>query len=240
MLNLSRMYGQGFGVEQNYTEALSWVRKAVEAEDPATYPEAMRQLGMHYAYGMGVPLDYGQARHWLLKAAQRGDALAMAILGGMALEGLGMPKDPGGAVGWFERAVEAGNAQAMCELGKMYFEGSGAEDLQKGLHWLGRAAAAGVPEAMTWFGTAQALGHGLPTDSASAARWLFRAVSHNDEKAVANLKGKAASFSPEFRLAFQTVLKEARLYTGPLDGEFSLAVLAAIDALAAGGPRQPA
>jgi uncharacterized protein len=53
-------YAFGYGVPQNYAEAVKWYRKAAEQSDA----EAQAFLGMMYGTGRGVPVDYIKAHMW--------------------------------------------------------------------------------------------------------------------------------------------------------------------------------
>jgi uncharacterized protein len=55
------MYGEGLGVPQDYTAAMSWFRKAAEQGEA----KAQFNVGIMYAHGQGVPRDDVQAHKWL-------------------------------------------------------------------------------------------------------------------------------------------------------------------------------
>lgn len=60
-------YYYGYGVPQDYGEAINWYKKAVGQG----HAEAQYYLGMIYDNGYGVPQDYAQAHMWFnLSAAQ--------------------------------------------------------------------------------------------------------------------------------------------------------------------------
>jgi TPR repeat protein len=52
--NLGVMYGKGEGVQQNYTEALKWYKKAADQGDAT----AQYALGLMYYNGEGVQQNY--------------------------------------------------------------------------------------------------------------------------------------------------------------------------------------
>lgn len=58
------------GVEQDYTKAAKWLKKAAECG----HTEAQLQLGNLYTEGLGVEQDYKKAKAWYEKAAYQGHA----------------------------------------------------------------------------------------------------------------------------------------------------------------------
>ena len=73
---LALMYKYGIGVEQNYSEAATWFRKAVEKE----LPYSMLNIGKLYEKGLGVTQDDTIARDWYKKSALAGNEEAKTIL----------------------------------------------------------------------------------------------------------------------------------------------------------------
>lgn len=69
---LGMSYANGSGVNQNYSMAVEYWRKAAELG----YSGAQRCLGFAYAHGQGVVQDNAEALIWYRKAAAQGDALA--------------------------------------------------------------------------------------------------------------------------------------------------------------------
>lgn len=62
------MYHEGKGVQQDYSEAISWYRKAAYQGDA----QSEYALGYMYYYGQGLPQDYSDAIRWYRKAADHG------------------------------------------------------------------------------------------------------------------------------------------------------------------------
>jgi TPR repeat protein len=54
------MYHEGWGVPQNYAEAVKWYRTAAEQGDAS----AQNNLGYMYLNGLGVPQNYVLAYFW--------------------------------------------------------------------------------------------------------------------------------------------------------------------------------
>jgi DNA polymerase III epsilon subunit-like protein len=99
-------------VEQDYTEAVKWYRKAAEQGNA----RAQNNLGMCYEYGKGVEQDYVKAVKWYHKAAERGNASAQFNLGFCYNIGKGFAQDYDEAVKWYRKAAEQGHTQAKDNL----------------------------------------------------------------------------------------------------------------------------
>jgi TPR repeat protein len=98
---LGIMYVNGYGVPQNYTEALKWYRLAA-AQGLAP---AQTALGIMYVNGYGVPQDNAEALKWYHLAAAQGHARAQLNLGLMYVNGYGVPQDYVQAYKWFNLAA---------------------------------------------------------------------------------------------------------------------------------------
>ena len=80
--------------------------------------------------------DPKQAAKWYAMGASKGNPLAQAGLGFMAMEGIGTPGDCGAAVGWFDKAANQGDASAMLALAALYERGEGvAKSDVQALKW---------------------------------------------------------------------------------------------------------
>ena len=66
--SLGTAYDTGDGIEQDYTEAVKWYRKAGEQG----YAMAQYNLGAMYGFGLGVEQDHTEAVEWYRKAAEQG------------------------------------------------------------------------------------------------------------------------------------------------------------------------
>ena len=73
---LGFMYEYGYGVKQDYGEALKWYRLSAEQGNDV----AQFNLGVMYEYGRGVAKDLQEARKWYEKAAAQGDTDAKDAL----------------------------------------------------------------------------------------------------------------------------------------------------------------
>jgi hypothetical protein len=64
--SLGGMYDLGWGVPQNYAEAMKWFRKAAEQGNA----DAETSLGGMYEWGKGVPQDKAEAAKWYVLAVK--------------------------------------------------------------------------------------------------------------------------------------------------------------------------
>nr|WP_281357689.1 tetratricopeptide repeat protein [Aromatoleum diolicum] len=73
MVMLGKLYRNGFGVLQDYGQAVKWIRTAAERGDP----DGMLELGRLYRDGVGFPRDPVRAYVWFNRAAAalHGDAV---------------------------------------------------------------------------------------------------------------------------------------------------------------------
>ena len=109
--NLGAMYYNGYGVRQDYAEALRWYRQAAEQG----IAEAQYNLGVMYDKGQGVRQDYAEALKWYRQAAEQGVAEAQYNLGLMYANGHGVHQDFDLSKEWFGKACDGG-FQVGCDL----------------------------------------------------------------------------------------------------------------------------
>ena len=83
---LGTAYENGYGVIQNYGEAVAWYRKAAEQG----FVQAQNNLGHAYHHGTGVLKDYNEALKWYRAAAEKNDRAAQNNLGYMYASGHGV------------------------------------------------------------------------------------------------------------------------------------------------------
>jgi TPR repeat protein len=108
--DLGWMYYGGNGVPEDYAEAVTWFRKAVEQGGAAFWvSSAQYNFGFMYYYGQGVPHDDAEALKWWRKAAEQGVAEAQSNLGDRYQNGWGVPEDYVVAYAWFSVAAMSGN-----------------------------------------------------------------------------------------------------------------------------------
>ena len=70
------MYAYGYGVKQDYQEALKWFRKAAEQNNST----AQFNIGYMYEEGYGVKKNRDEAIRWYRKAAEQGNDTSINAL----------------------------------------------------------------------------------------------------------------------------------------------------------------
>jgi TPR repeat protein len=118
---LGMSYADSSGVNQNYSMAVEYWRKAAELG----HSGAQRSLGFAYAHGSGVGQDYLEAARWYLKSAEQGDVNAQYNLGGLYAQGLGVAQDLAEAEKWWIKAAAQGDDQAKKCLQALYSAAAG-------------------------------------------------------------------------------------------------------------------
>ena len=79
-VELGRCYEDGDGVEQNYTLAADWYRRAAEhVPDLGGAGQGRNYLGNLYMAGLGVPKDYVQAYKWFSLAGTERNLAAVQV-----------------------------------------------------------------------------------------------------------------------------------------------------------------
>jgi TPR repeat protein len=113
------------------------------------YADAQKDLGTFYLNGTFVTPDLAKAIELFEKASSQGNAGALAALGGMYTLGKGVIKNPVKGLELFEKAALQGSAAAQYTIGVYYAKGEGgvAQDLNKAIEWLDKAAKQGNPYA---------------------------------------------------------------------------------------------
>jgi uncharacterized protein len=181
---LGLAYEAGHVVPRDYSQAMTWYRKAAEqGEKYAQY-----NLGSMYNNGEGVTQDYAQAATWFRKSAEQGLSQAQFILGRMYYNGTGIPQDYAQALIWFQKAAEQGDAVSQLNLGIMYGDGQGGpQDYAQAMSWFRKAAEQGSSDAKLNLGLMYHKGQGVPQDYAQATAWYQKAAEEGNYKAQCNL-----------------------------------------------------
>ncbi len=181
---LGCMYDLGKGVNQDYTEAIKWYRKAAELGDV----DGQCNLGQMYYYGKGINQDYTEAIKWYRKAAEQGSAFGQVILGYMYENGKGISQDYSEAVKCYRKAAEQGNAIGQNNLGMMYQNGKAiSQDYTEAVKWYRKAAEQGNAFGQNNLGTMYKNGTGISQDNTEAVKWHRKAAEQGNALGQNNL-----------------------------------------------------
>lgn len=113
MRNLHGMYRGGNGVQKDLKEALMWLQRAVDENNP----EALRIMGKFLAFGEeGTTPDPVRGASLLRQAALKNDGPAQELLGQLYEEGKGLPRDPVQAYVFYGLANHHGVGSARMKL----------------------------------------------------------------------------------------------------------------------------
>lgn len=136
---LGNCYYNGYGIDVDYAEALSWREKAAEAGDAQTQFLVAQQ----YFSGIGTLIDVEKAKHWYTLSAENGNVEAQFELAKLLENGKDrVKKNLAGAFYWYKKAAEADDIYAILKVGQMYDAGIGiGKNIEKALYWYEKAAA---------------------------------------------------------------------------------------------------
>src|ERR1700676_3908368 len=135
-VQLGVIYLTGDGVAKDDAEAVKWLRKAAEQDNPL----GERYLAEMYFKGRGVPADIVEAAKWLRMAAEQGDAESEHNLAVLYTQGEGVPRNLKEAANWMRKAAEQNLAAGEQGLGVLYENGDGVrEDPIEAAMWYRKA-----------------------------------------------------------------------------------------------------
>jgi TPR repeat protein len=203
---LAYRYGQGRGVEKNYTEALHWFLLAADQGDA----RAQAGLGFVYSLGEGVPEDDAQAVTWFRKAADQGERIAQYQMGLAYSAGRGVLQDRMLAADWFRRSAEQEYGPAQWYLGAMYQDGDGvSQNYVEAAKWYRKAADQGDAIAQEALGWLYYDGQGVHKDDVQAIAWFQKAADQGNadaKKTLELIEKRIAVAAGELRI---TVIKNS-------------------------------
>ena len=206
MLRLGNAYFGGLGTPQNYAEALQWYLRAADQGNAS----AQHNIGQMYNRGSGVEANQPMAWQWFRRAADQGHVPSMNALGFLlSFEDDTALRSEG--ADWRLRAAELGDMRAKAVVGGFLLRGDGEHprDVDRGLAWLGEAAAAGEGFASRELGKAYLKGEGPSQDLQRGENYLRDAVRQGDNWAALYLgehltsSGRAAEGLTFIELAAQ-------------------------------------
>jgi len=142
---IGSMHMQGFGVQQNDTEAVKWFGLAAEQGQV----NAQFNLGTFFEDGIGVSKNDAMAAKWYLRAAKQGDLYSQTNLAILYSEGRGVSQDDAIAVTWLYKAASNNHPNAQALLAMHYANGTGvSQDFVRSYMWAELAAAQGLDAAI--------------------------------------------------------------------------------------------
>lgn len=203
-LELAELYANGYGVAQDYGNALELYTKAAEAGDG----DAMNGLGDLYYYGRGTDTDYDKSFLWYSRSADTGNIYGMYNCAFQYASGLGTAQDFDKAKALYQKSVDGGNTEAvpalqateemagysalaakgdtsaMLKLGRFLQYGTYiAKDADKAMELYQAALDAGDAAAMRFIGTV----YSDRRDYASALEWYQKGADAGDRDAMIEL-----------------------------------------------------
>lgn len=140
-------------------------------------------------YGKGEPVNLSRALELYLLAAQRGDAEAQFVAGGMLYQGQGIDPDRRTGFKWLLKAAEQGKVspESLAIIGGMYLRGSGVpQNYQEAKKWLNKAAELGNLAAQNDLAYIYYNGLGGEQDFSKALTLYEQAALQGDVLAQAN------------------------------------------------------
>ncbi|MGF1909316.1 sel1 repeat family protein [Vibrio kasasachensis] len=143
---LGLAYTNGYGVNQDYSQAMNWFLKAAQQGQA----DAQFMSGVAYAAGRGVPRDIKVAYGWFDKAASQGHRAALYQKAEALANGRGIAKNVETSQKVYEAAARKGHVESKYALGTLIMTGRGGErNTILGSAWILTAANAGHKGAQT-------------------------------------------------------------------------------------------
>ena len=178
---LGMMYGKGYGVDQNFEQAVFWYEQAALK----IYAPAQANLGNMYETGHGVERNFKQAVFWYEQAALQGFVQAQNNLGNMYETGRGVVRNLEQAVFWYNEAALQGDAISQNNLGNMYETGRGVvRNLEQAVFWYKKAALQGrYVKAQKKLGYMYRMGRGVDRNFERVVFWYEQAALQGDVQA---------------------------------------------------------
>ena len=177
---LGHLYHHGYGVDQDYNEAIKWYHRALEEEDDAG--DVMREIGLMHEAGQGVTQDYKEAVRWFRRAAEKGDRNGQFDLGLSYFNGQGVIQDYKEAERFWRLAAEDGHLESQNSLGHLYAQGKGViKDYAIAYMWFNIAASRGNKIAVK---NRDAVQENMTTSQIESAQKMTRECIEKNKKEV--------------------------------------------------------
>lgn len=182
MYSLALLYGNGYGLNADYSEAFKWYKKAAEEG----FSKAMNAIGIYYINGSGVEQNYELGLEWLQRAAASGNDHSYYNLGQMYHNGIGVIQDYEKAFEFFLKGAKADDCDCIGFVGGYYIYGyceSIGIDYDEAIAWFSKGAELNHAYCMSWLGSCYANGIGVGHDYEKAMDWYITAYIHGSEEA---------------------------------------------------------
>ena len=208
---LGVLYHNGFGIDNNYQEAVKWYKKSAAQGNEM----AMNNLGSLYQGGKGVNQSMKEALKWYLKAADKDFAPSITSVGYFYEDGVGgLKQSYEEALKWYLKAANLGYPIACKQVARVYFDGLGVKrDYSEALKWYKKAAEQNDTDAMIKAGDIYEKGLGMEVDLSMALNWYKKAADLGNSNAM-NLVGlmydQGKGVSKDLAVSFNWFLKSAK------------------------------
>lgn len=163
--NVAWCYLQGFGVAENHSKAVLWLKKAADGGALKGDILAIVLLGDRYVHGDGVAANLAEAFRLYSIAAERGDVMAAEDLGNLYKEGKGVEKNLPEAWKWYNVAARSEYAAVFpgvaaraakerddlaTKMSKEEIAEAEAKALLLGIEWAKRMPRGGPYDGLEW------------------------------------------------------------------------------------------
>lgn len=185
-LELGSRYYFGNGVEQDYSKAIRYYRRAEIHDDPM----AQYSLGVMYTNALGVNQDDNRAFEYYRKSAEQGVGPAMFSLGEMYYYGQGCEKNDQQAVYWVQKAEKEykdSNIYITLALILKDSKDDAVRDLDRAFEYIQKAVNMGSEIAFNLMGIFYENGIGIEQDYKKAFKYYSLAAEKGMEDAYINM-----------------------------------------------------
>ncbi|MCC5977566.1 MAG: SEL1-like repeat protein [Salinarimonas sp.] len=183
-MRLGLRYRHGEGVDQDFEEAMRWLRKSAEQGNDI----GQTNLAIMLYRGEGADRNFEEAREWYEKAAAQGEAVAQGNLGAMLINGEGGPVDLDRAEELLRLAADGGEEIAAFNLYLILRpQGLVGTDTQAALRYLRLSAEREYLPAIHRLAGLYSRGNLVEADHAQAEIYYRRAVERDHLPAMFEL-----------------------------------------------------
>ncbi len=150
--------------------------------------DAEFELASRLIVGRGLPADLAAGEALFEQIAQRGNPLAMTIVGRFYLNGIGVTRDPTKAAEWFEKAAVLNEPGGTADLAVLYMRGIGVkQDYARAFTLTQPLAEHDVPAGQEILGVLYLNGWGVEKDEPRGLDLLVKAANKKLPAAMSQL-----------------------------------------------------